>query len=216
VTNDDLLKALRDTARSEHSDFQASQHDLPDVDAALIERMTDAAMRELKGKASPQIAHIQVKRSKRPPRWVVWALPGAAAAAACLLLVTRPQEALPAYQTELVSGFESATRAPSSTPSQITFRAGRPFELALRPAVSTDLVPTVAVVLKHRTGTTPLPAHVEVGPMGTVHIRGHLPRALPGQPPWSLQVALAPPDAFNSAASTHAQTFQVEIVVPSP
>jgi hypothetical protein len=216
VTNDDLLKALRDVARAERS-LPVGEPDAPD--ATRIDQWTNVALEALT--ASPgapqasieQAAKVRISR-KRGSRWLTWALPAVAAAAA-ILLWPRPQPSLPVYQSEWVSGFESSTRGDASSARSFVFRAGKPFELLLRPPMRTSARPSVAVFLSHAEGRAKLEAQSEVGPLGTVHVRGNLPQTLAGRGPWSLQVVLAPEDVSAETADA-AQIVQVEILAPTP
>jgi len=185
VTDDELLKALRDTARADHAALAALPTPLPTPDPALIDRLTDVAMRELVANRAnvtngSRIKEAQVRNlpSRRPPG-LTWVLPVAAAAAVLFAVLRAPSAApIATYRVEVARGSEQTTRGAGSQTSTLTLRAGAPFELALRPASKASGAITARVYLVEGAKLRALPVRVEVSALGMVRVYGNLPEWL--------------------------------------
>ncbi len=249
MTHDEqLLKALRDLARVEQADSAASPAPTPESDdPALIDRMTEVAMRELNGTQAPvslvpQASHGRA-RSLATRRWtrrIGWVLPAAAAAAVLLLWRAPAPEPIAAYRVEVALGAERATRSigdgatqgataesPAPAPASLTFRAGMPFELVLRPATQTAGPLAVKAYLDELSQLTALPVHSEISKLGLIRLQGRLPQALDLDAVRAfLLVVVARPDEMPAIDALSAreraqpnpawQTFRIEIRAPLP
>ncbi len=185
MTDDELLKALRDTARAEHADFATLPVSVSTNDAALLDRLTEVAMRELVASdanmadvARTKGAQVLSMPSKRLHR-STWVLPVAAAAAVLFAVLREPSPApISTYRVELSLGAERTTRGVDAHTDSLALRAGAPFELALRPASKTPGPIAARVYVAQGASLRAVPVRVEVSALGMVRVYGNLPETL--------------------------------------
>jgi hypothetical protein len=212
MTDDDLLKGLRDAARREDTEA-APLGKPPGADARMLDRLTERALSELTAAPMPPRAPVVPLRSRRL-RWAALAVPLAAAASLLLLLRPAPAE-LPSYGAEIVLGGERATRGAAEAP-ELVFRPSAPFELRLRPASRVATPVEARLYLDSGSARQPLQASIETTASGVLSVRGRLPATLASLEASQLLIVIAPAGVLpanlpSDPAAMHVQRLALKL-----
>ena len=185
-----------------------SEHEEPPVTLAAVAkaraRQRDALWEEVSTGAHPELRPLDdleqarlakalvatLPAQRRPRRWVAWAAPALAAAAASVLLVVGPQpDPLPSYTLSVWSGDQAVRSAEPAAPTH-RYSQGSRVELVLQPAAPVESEVEVTLEARGPKGeVVPLDWPVQRGKKGALRIVTFLgPELYPGE--WVVVIEL--------------------------
>jgi hypothetical protein len=169
---DQLLKALRDTARAEDRAEEAALGELGTA-GALDEAARDRIAAAISETPTGVVSLEGRRRAKR--RWVTWlAVPLAAAAAVLLVVFPRPPEAamLPGYELVATGGVREVRGVEEELPSRLQRLGPRSvLDVKLRPATTVEGTVLVAAFAVQGDRVEPVSPAIVVAESGAVSVR---------------------------------------------